>query len=68
MTSKQMAESLYNNYLGCLIKNSNYYTDNGFIEEQAKQCALISVDEILKHCYKVMKPFWEEVKSEIEKL
>ena len=34
----------------------------------AKKCALISVDEISQHCYQVMKPFWEEVKQEIEKL
>jgi hypothetical protein len=34
----------------------------------AKQCALIAVDEILEHCYEVMKPFWQEVKQEIEKL
>jgi hypothetical protein len=34
----------------------------------AKQCALIAVDEILLNCYEVMKPFWEEVKQEIEKL
>jgi len=34
----------------------------------AKQCALIAVDEILEHCYQVMKPFWLEVKQEISKL
>ena len=34
----------------------------------AKQCALIAVDEILLNCYEVMKPFWEEVKQEIENL
>jgi hypothetical protein len=34
----------------------------------AKKCALIAVDEILEHCYQVMKPFWQEVKQEIEKL
>jgi len=34
----------------------------------SKQCALIAVDELLNHCYEVMKPFWEEVKLEIEKL
>ena len=37
-------------------------------QESAKQCALIAVDEILEHCYQVMKPFWQEVKQEIEKL
>jgi len=36
--------------------------------DSAKQCALIAVDEILEHCYEVMKPFWQEVKHEIEKL
>jgi len=30
--------------------------------------ALIAVDEILEHCYEVMKPFWQEVKQEIELL
>ncbi len=34
----------------------------------SKQYALISVDEVLEHCYEVMKPFWEEVKDEIKKL
>ena len=36
--------------------------------DRAKRCALIAVDEILEHCYEVMKPFWEEVKQEIELL
>ena len=31
----------------------------------SKRYALIAVDEISKHCYEVMKPFWEEVKDEI---
>jgi len=34
----------------------------------AKKCALIAVDEILEHCYEVMKPFWQEVKQEIGNL
>jgi len=34
----------------------------------AKQCAIIAVDELLNHCYEVMKPFWIEVKEEINKL
>ena len=36
--------------------------------EMAKESALITVDEILEHCYEVMKRFWKEVKQEIEKL
>tara|TARA_R110000868_G_scaffold410759_1_gene700147 strand:- start:422 stop:592 length:171 start_codon:yes stop_codon:yes gene_type:complete len=34
----------------------------------AKSCAIIAVDELLNHCYEVMKPFWIEVKEEIDKL
>lgn len=37
-------------------------------KENAKQCALIAVDELIYNSYQVMKPFWEEVKQEIEKL
>lgn len=33
----------------------------------AKECALVAVDEIIGNCYEVHKPFWEEVKNEIEK-
>jgi PP-loop superfamily ATP-utilizing enzyme len=36
--------------------------------QEAKQCALIAVNKISEHCYQVMIPFWQEVKTEIEKL
>jgi len=39
---------------------------DGDLWKSTKQCALIAVDEILEHCYQVMKPFWLEVKQEIE--
>jgi hypothetical protein len=35
---------------------------------QAKQCALVAVDEIIKALGTVDKMYWEEVKQEIEKL
>ena len=63
MTSKEKAEDLVLKYLR--IDNNTKEWFNKYI---AKQCALIAVDEILEHCYEVMKPFWEEVKQEIEKL
>jgi len=45
------------------------YWDLGGIDiPKAQKCALIAVDEILEHCYEVMKPFWQEVKQEIQKL
>jgi len=59
MTSKEKAEEL-------ALKYHNLWINGNSI--MAKQCALIAVDEILEHCYQVMKPFWEEVKQEIEKL
>jgi hypothetical protein len=36
--------------------------------EDAKVCALIAVDELIKYCYKDDIYFWKEVKQEIEKL
>ena len=59
MTSKEKAEEL-------ALKYHNLWINGNSI--MAKQCALIAVDEILEHCYQVMKPFWEEVKQEIENL
>ena len=60
MTPKEKAEELVDLYYP-LFTNSMAMFD-------AKQCALIAVDELLNNCYEVMKPFWEEVKLEIEKL
>jgi hypothetical protein len=34
----------------------------------AKQCALIAVDEILNECLSLKEEFWEEVRKEIENL
>jgi len=64
MTPKEKAEEIVNK-----IKNG-LWKDRGvnIYSEDAIYCALIAVDEISQHCYQVMKPFWEEVKNEIEKL
>lgn len=62
MIPKEKAKELYNKFAATLpdaVEND---------KETIIQCALIAVDEILQHCYQVMKPFWEEVKQEIEKL
>ena len=64
MNSKDKAKELFEKYFN-IIDNSHPLTD---INISAKQCALIAVDEILEHCYEVMKPFWQEVKQEIELL
>ena len=64
MNAKDKAKELYCKYTDALNIRDLQTTANPF----AKQCALIAVDEILLNCYEVMKPFWEEVKQEIEKL
>lgn len=62
MTSKQKAEQLYKRFQDSLL-------DAVEIDKLAIQdCALIAVDEISYNCYEVMKPFWNEVKQEIENL
>jgi len=61
MNSKEKAEELTLRYYKL---GEHLYMPISF----AKQCALIVVDEMSKNCYEVMKPFWKEVKQEIEKL
>ncbi len=55
-----------------LMDKCTRYHRNGIYnvvhEDIAKQYALIVVDELIEHSYKVMKPFWEEVKLELNKL
>ena len=61
MTPKEKAQELYNKMY-----------DYSLFEEEAKRCALIAVDEILKvsFFFKLIAEteYWEEVKKEIEKL
>jgi hypothetical protein len=68
MTPKNKAEALINSYIFILMNEDTECGNEILCTSIAKQCALISVDEISKHCYEVMKPFWEEVKQEIENL
>jgi hypothetical protein len=77
MTSKEKAEELVHKF-----KKYSYYpkTDNDmlFVNElnnNAKQCALIAVDEILDlidtiydYDRESLNPYWKEVKKELEKL
>ena len=63
MKAKDKAKELYDKFHFVLPS----YADEGQQEHKsAKECALIAVDEILFNCYEVLKPFWEEVKQEIE--
>ena len=65
MTEKDKAKELFDKYAMYLRSNLMYDEE---AKEDAKQCALIAVDEISQHCYEVMKPFWQEVKQEIKNL
>jgi hypothetical protein len=75
MTAKEKAEELIHKFYE-IESDSQYFGVNWKI---AKKCALIAVDEILKSVPKqpsisITMPhfeatvYWEEVKSEIEKL
>ena len=65
MTPKEKAEELILKFREAPIKGTlAWYVSF----ELSKRYALITVDEILEHCYQVMKPFWLEVKQEIELL
>jgi hypothetical protein len=74
MSPKEKAKELMHYYLKELL--SAKYSINGFvINDLAKQCALIAVDEIIlqnnvwiKQIGKGTNNYWIEVKEEIEKL
>ena len=70
MTPKEKAEELFIKFLENSSKN--HYNMS---YEQANQCALIAVDEILESHYKLLSgvnttiyKYWIEVKQEIENL
>ena len=65
MTSKEKAKELFDKY-AMYLRSNLMYDEEAY--EDTKVCALIAVDEILEHSYQVMKPFWQEVKQEIELL
>ena len=68
MTPKEKAKELYNKF-NPFVAMTDFYGDN--VEHRfTKQCALIAVDEIL-NCYNWPSSeleYYQEVKSEIEKL
>ena len=75
MTPKEKAKELIHYYIKELL--SAKYSINGFvINDLAKQCALIAVDEIYNEIddnYDTLhssdrKQYWQDVKTEIEKL
>ena len=68
MTPKEKAKELVDRFLGIKKINPNAIT-RPYNWQDAKQCALICVDEILNTIlYDIEIPYWQEVKQEIEKL
>jgi hypothetical protein len=60
MTPKEKAKDLLDKYLDL---DFHLYLEN------AKQCALIAVDEFINNCTDIdIWEYWQEVKQEIEKL
>lgn len=71
MGPREKARELFQIYLNILLDAES---DKQEIDEAAKKCALIAVDEILKAVesdwsfMEVRQDYWREVKQEIEKL
>jgi hypothetical protein len=75
MTPKEKAEDLFYKYL---IYFPEFYNDleYDYNPEDAKQCALIAVDELINNSIEWLGckyqdeeiKYWQEVKQEIEKL
>jgi hypothetical protein len=61
MTPKEKADSIFQQMYKIL-----WHTNSDPIH--CKQCALIAVDEILEECVLERDWYWEQVKTEIEKL
>jgi hypothetical protein len=67
MTAKEKAEELVNKYYDVEVISADWGASACI---NAKECALITVDEIEKeiHTYYERFEYWQEVKQEIEKL
>jgi hypothetical protein len=83
MTAEEKAKELVKKYIDYMPSVNEYYQEHEPDEDSAKECALITVDEILnstpltsypksyieKHGIPVgSKDWWKEVRTEIEKL
>jgi len=76
MTPKEKAEELVNKYLRTYPIYDNPTVVISYTYNEAKQCALIAVDELLNNFLsnrttkygRERYHFWQQVKQEIEKL
>ncbi len=65
MTPEEKAKELITQYKN-ILPRMNWM----MLDETAKECALIAVDEILKgdHLFRSPLKFWQQVKEEINKI
>lgn len=75
MTPREKAKNLLHEYRMLLMDEGEDYGQEILVSVLSKQCALITVDEILSMGimsesgdWNIAKPYWQEVKQEIEKL
>jgi len=73
MTPKEKAKYIVDRMYYTISNNGSYMGENSIPHkwEEAKKCALIAVDEIIKVLNSDINPlvnYWYEVKQEIEKL
>ena len=72
MTPKEKAEELVGSFIG--LASDEETTEDGLMYSEAmrifnaKQCALVAVDEILEECVQLKVEYWEQVQQEIENL
>jgi hypothetical protein len=77
MTPEEKAKELVNKF--AKINLETFIYEDGLWDykysledDEAKQCALIAVDELIYECLTsgnfIKKPYWEQVREEIKKL
>jgi hypothetical protein len=73
MTPQEKANDLFNKFY--LVNSESVELETGEYDlvlsldaRDAKQCALIAVDEVLKECSWELTGYWMSVKQEIENL
>ena len=70
MTPKEKAQELVDKFRNEILS----FLGDRIKDQNAKQCALVAVDEILNHhhqsqgLYRIDRYFWEQVKQEIQNL
>jgi hypothetical protein len=64
MTPKEKAREIFDKYWLFFVED----TDAMGIHKLTKQCAIIAVDEVMKHISISNRDFWQQVKHEINNL